>query len=863
MKTNFKNLFLSIYIIPLLISFASLIALASIMFSHRIPDVEKNKASNPPITQKIILIVLDGLVYEAAFDKSYMPNIASLAEQGASGLSTSTWLTMTTPAVRAIGTGMPSDLLDLFQNFGAKETINPNIFQNLKDAGYKTVLAGERIWQKMFTPWIDSSFTKTGLNRFFYYMKAVYEPDKIFYKEVTKNILPALEQPYFFVIHFVGTDHAGHRFNPMTKRYQGKTLDIDKKVAHIVNMAGNDATIIITSDHGMTHNGKHGGGQPETRRTPIIFYGKGIKSRANLSIDQVDLAPTISMLAGIPIPEYSTGRALTEIADADNMVLKEITKNNINQLSKYAVASGAKVVFENEQNFDSGKIFENLKAALNAHSVRDIFSSALWAITLLCSALFTGIVLLSKKECSFSLIEFAGTIVVFLCGLMIPFFINLQILLSIIAFVPIFLIVSRMLYNLRAEIFSLNKIPYIAGALLFFGLILFLRSKQFRADTIFGDILNEIPWLISFGAAFSLSFFISKFINKKNHIFYGAPLILLSIFIAAAFGGKSFGLASFGIISGLLLSNRENFICSKKNLIFSVSALFLLGFISVYSGKSGSTLINFSISWNSVYLPVRIAGAAFFIFSALMILAGTKEKNLKNYSLIAAGSAVSIFAAAVSAFKLSNQINVSLLISTLFLAVSLIFSGRYKIYFTTVSFLSIFTVLGTPKESFVAALIAVLFINSEKLPIFKQEKNKFYLLAAAVFVYFLRGGFVSLIEGNYSFSAVETYVALLGNREQFMPECVLKVAAKTFIPLALLFFISSVNFSRKDFYNLIFLVQGLFLLRIFHIISAIVITGNQYYMPAMLMEEMVFYISFIICSVLFGLFSLLTKFRNT
>ena len=58
--------------------------------------------------------------------------------------------------------------------------------------------------------------------------------------------------------------------------------------------------VLVTSDHGMSDSGGHGSADPNCRRTPFVLWGAGVKKSGPYEIEQIDLAPTLSALLGVP-----------------------------------------------------------------------------------------------------------------------------------------------------------------------------------------------------------------------------------------------------------------------------------------------------------------------------------------------------------------------------------------------------------------------------------------------------------------------------------------------------------------------------------------------------------------------------------
>ncbi|VDK48767.1 unnamed protein product [Anisakis simplex] len=116
-----------------------------------------------------------------------------------------------------------------------------------------------------------------------------------------------------FFLHFLGIDVNGHSSKPYSSDYITNLVFVDNAIRNVSNLMANyfndnKTAFIFTSDHGMTDWGSHGAGTSEEVLTPYVVWGSGVKaSYFSRNINQIDLAPLMSSLLGIPIPTNSIG----------------------------------------------------------------------------------------------------------------------------------------------------------------------------------------------------------------------------------------------------------------------------------------------------------------------------------------------------------------------------------------------------------------------------------------------------------------------------------------------------------------------------------------------------------------------------
>jgi len=244
----------------------------------------------------LVFIGLDGWggVY---VPKANMPTVKRMMSKGAwsldaqSVMPSSSW-----PNWSSLFCGAPPEQRSR-ENF-------PSIFTLLENSGQTAVLFYE--WDEMEKLCSDSAAEKQEI------LTNVESAKKIaaYIKE---------QKPFFTAVAFDEPDQAGHSNNWGSKAYYAKLKELDILIAVIeqaVKEAGiyDDTVFVLSADHGGSGFG-HGLDNPNHRKIPIVFYGKGIKKgfRILSPIDIYDITPTMAALLGLDIPPEWTGRVLYEI----------------------------------------------------------------------------------------------------------------------------------------------------------------------------------------------------------------------------------------------------------------------------------------------------------------------------------------------------------------------------------------------------------------------------------------------------------------------------------------------------------------------------------------------------------------------
>ncbi|KAK0480758.1 Phosphatidylinositolglycan class N-domain-containing protein [Armillaria novae-zelandiae] len=170
-------------------------------------------------------------------------------------------------------------------------------------------------------------------------------------------------------MHLLGLDTTGHSYRPHSLEYMNNIQVVDGIVKETENLISNffqdkETSYIFTADHGMSVIGNHGDGNPDSTRTPLVAWGKGIRGPLPDSIpsshdsysrpwalthlyrrdvEQADIAALMATLIGIDWPVNSVG----VLPDVDPMRPGYLLSRDGDQSLAEAALINAKTILEN------------------------------------------------------------------------------------------------------------------------------------------------------------------------------------------------------------------------------------------------------------------------------------------------------------------------------------------------------------------------------------------------------------------------------------------------------------------------------------------------------------------------------------
>ena len=259
---------------------------------------------------KVILVLCDALRYDVAV--AQMGFLGHLVEIKTASLYKviGELPTMSRPMYETVHTGLPVTEHGVVSNRVVRRSKVPNVFQAAREAG-KTTAAVANFWvselynRAPYDPIDDREVDDESLliqHGRFYFDDAI--PDiEVF---VTAGMLARKFSPDYLLVHPMGMDDIGHKYGADSNEYQRNAIAQDVMLANLIpEWVERGNNILVTGDHGMGANKRHGGTTPDVREVPLYLIRPGVPGKGDTGevLSQLQIAPTVCTLLGIPIPE--------------------------------------------------------------------------------------------------------------------------------------------------------------------------------------------------------------------------------------------------------------------------------------------------------------------------------------------------------------------------------------------------------------------------------------------------------------------------------------------------------------------------------------------------------------------------------
>jgi hypothetical protein len=262
-----------------------------------------------PLTDEVVLVVVDGLREDVA---RTLPTFQRVAEDGSWLTARTSQPSLSLPGWTLLTSGAPPEISGVTTNWYDGSVRVDSLFTSAERAGVTTSIVGHSAWQQLYGDVITEGWFGGQDN-------AASD------EEVGRQAVRVIRglHPELLVVHLPDVDNTGHSLG-VGPEYRQAAERADAVIARVLEEAGNDATIILTSDHGHVDAGGHGGSEEVVTTTPLVVAGPGTVIGASGQVSQADVAPTVAALLGLSRPGHATGTVLAGLLDASESSREEI-----------------------------------------------------------------------------------------------------------------------------------------------------------------------------------------------------------------------------------------------------------------------------------------------------------------------------------------------------------------------------------------------------------------------------------------------------------------------------------------------------------------------------------------------------------
>jgi len=422
-----------------------------------IPGTSRAGCWHPKSFDKAVVIIVDALRYD--FTIPFSPSSASstpyhyhdgmkvlyeLATNRPSNAFLRPFIadppTTTLTRLKGLTTGNMPAFFEAGSNFAGTAIDEDNIVAQLHSAGKRVVHLGDDTWHSLFPGLFEPSLTRTYDSFNVWDLHTVDDG-------VNEHLLPLLQPANaskwdVIIGHYLGVDHAGHRYGPDHPAMATKLKQMDTVIRDIVQLIDDDTLLVIMGDHGMDSKGDHGGESEDEVEAALWMYSNrptlGRLSEASKlppttakerPVNQIDLVPTLSLLLGIPIPFSNLGAPIEEAfigasgADIDNLAaVNRLTAAQIHRYQKkYALVSNPDAAtsarLEELWNVAMRAWDSNTKSPADLEGLAAAFSAYQDASLTMCKALWARFDLISMNSAVLVLASSLVLLAVFANGL--------------------------------------------------------------------------------------------------------------------------------------------------------------------------------------------------------------------------------------------------------------------------------------------------------------------------------------------------------------------------------------------------------------------------------------------------------------
>jgi len=256
-----------------------------------------------PISRRVVLVIIDGLRLDAAREMSVLNRTGEYASDY---VLTAPQPSLSYPNWTTILSGAPPFVSGVVTNWHEGAAGVDTLIDTARSVEATYVVVGPTDLKSLFpaSQQADASFFKDWTDE---YMAGTYVDQAI--RLTDEN------DPRLVVLHIPDVDEAGHASGGTSQKYADVVARVDQDLRRLVeSLQDPGTTFVFVADHGHIDTGGHGGWEDEAVSVRGVFSGNGVNlgtAQGSLS----DVAPTVAVLAGLPVPQHSSGRVLGAVVN--------------------------------------------------------------------------------------------------------------------------------------------------------------------------------------------------------------------------------------------------------------------------------------------------------------------------------------------------------------------------------------------------------------------------------------------------------------------------------------------------------------------------------------------------------------------
>lgn len=265
---------------------------------------------------KVILVIIDGLKYQTAIEQCGFLEALVESKKARRMKMIAVLPTLSAPIYETLHTGVQPIHHGITSNDNLRKSNCDNIFSIAKTGGLVTAAAAHSFFSTLYNedPYIpirdqEVNDPNKPIQHGRFYSEKGYSSYNISLPSEHDlmnqgSMLVDRYKPNYLMIHSCSCDSIGHQYGGNSVEYSKQAWQVNDQLAqNIPFWMDQGYRILITSDHGFTESGNHGGTSEVERWTPYYDIGHPNPGIGSNEVSQLSVAPSILSILGLSIPK--------------------------------------------------------------------------------------------------------------------------------------------------------------------------------------------------------------------------------------------------------------------------------------------------------------------------------------------------------------------------------------------------------------------------------------------------------------------------------------------------------------------------------------------------------------------------------